>query len=122
MPWFPYSYLRGGRRRHVGVVTDLPPGEEIVRRSRLAVIVVVVVLVWVAAPAQASSEPMSWGGFAERFVGWVEGVWRAVAGSEGEVPAEGDPESVALDGTGETTEFGSPEPQGEKFPALDPDG
>jgi hypothetical protein len=92
-------------------------------------VVMVMALGWTApgmAEGSGGASSWPWSGFTEGFVGWAESVWRLVASSEGQLPtgdeAKGDePETVALD-PDETTNFGSPDPKGEQFPALDPDG
>lgn len=94
---------------------------------RLRVLLVVGFLAFAGpapAMAQVGAAPTgAWGGLVERVVGWAEGVWRVVAGSEVEVPAgDDDMDSVALDGSGDSASFGSPDPGGERFPTIDPDG
>ena len=92
------------------------------------VVVALASLLWtvpVAALPDGAS-PTSWGAFAGRVVDWAIGLWEIVAGSETEPPPTeptdwDSPDSMALDGSGETS-FGTDPPDGEIPPALDPDG
>lgn len=90
-------------------------------------VVALATLLWtVPLAAQPDGEsPTSWGTFAGRVADWAAGLWRVVAGSETAPPAtpvDSDrPDGVALNGSGETS-FGTDPPEGEKTPAVDPDG
>lgn len=92
------------------------------------VVVALASLLWtvpVAARPDGAS-PTSWEAFAGRVIDWAIGLLGIVAGSETEplpaAPTDADsPDSMALDGSGETS-FGTAEPEGEKTPAVDPDG
>lgn len=95
------------------------------RRLRVLLVVGVLALAGPApAMAQVGAAPTgAWGGFVERVVGWAEGVWRVVAGSEGEAPpGDDDADGVALDGSGDSASFAPLDTDGEKFPGLDPNG
>lgn len=124
VPRFPYSSTVGRAAAAGEPATRLALGEEIVRRLRVLLVVGFLALAGPApAMAQVGAAPTgAWGGLVERVVGWAEGVWRVVAGSEGEAPAGDDADGVALDGPGDTVSFGPPDPGGERFPVIDPDG
>jgi hypothetical protein len=93
------------------------------------VVVALVVTLASTVPVAAQPEgalPTSWLSFTGRVVDWAAGVWRVVAGSEDEPPpaepVESEiPDGLVLDGAGETG-FGTCEPQGERYPTVDPDG
>lgn len=84
------------------------------------------------AMAQAQAEAPGWGGGAaswgtavERVLGWLDGLWSAVAGSETEPPKEdGGEEGIILlfDGEGENSTDGSDPTKPKAFPGYDPDG
>jgi hypothetical protein len=84
------------------------------------------------AVAQAQAEPPGWGGGAaswgtavERVLGWLDGLWSAVAGSETEpLPPEdgGDGIVLLLDGDGENSTDGSDPTKPKAYPGYDPDG
>lgn len=79
--------------------------------------------------AQAQAEPPGWGGgtaswgtVAERVLGWLDGLWSAVAGSETEPPPPEEDDGGELD-------FGyveqlpdSPSNHNDSYPGLDPNG
>lgn len=96
------------------------------RRLRVLLVVAVLTSGW-SMPAMAeggAAGDRPWAAFAESIVGWVEGVWRVVAGSQAAAPTleTGDDTDGVTAGPGETTELQSCDPEGEKFPGLDPNG
>lgn len=104
-----------------------PREEEIVRRLRILVVVVVALGFGCMAPVvtQAQVEPpgWGWGALTERLLGWADGLWSAVAGSETGEPAEEDSgETLVLDGEGETMAVDLGSTDSEAYPGYDPDG
>lgn len=81
------------------------------------------------AMAQAQAEPPGWGGGAaswgtavERVLGWLDGLWTAVAGSETEPPPPEEDDAEELD-NGEVLELPEiPQNNNDSYPGLDPDG
>lgn len=74
--------------------------------------------------AQAQAEPPGWGeGTAvERILGWLEGLWSAVAGSETATPPPEEDDAEALD-FGDVLELpDSPSNHNDSYPGLDPNG
>lgn len=85
------------------------------------------------AMAQAQAEPPGWGGgaagwgtVAERVLGWLDGLWSAIAGSgTKKAPEEeggGEGVVLVLDGDGESSTDGSDPTKPKAFPGYDPDG
>jgi hypothetical protein len=79
------------------------------------------------AMAQAQAEPPGWGGGAaswgtavERVLGWLDGLWSAVAGSETETLSPDGGDMVEGGGEGSTDE--EPPTQPNAFPLVDPNG
>lgn len=96
------------------------------RRLRVLLVVAVLASGW-SMPAMAeggAAGDRPWAAFAESIVGWVEGVWRVVAGSEAAAPTleTGDDADGLPTGSGETTDLQTSDAEGEKFPGLDPNG
>lgn len=93
----------------------------------LMVITVLAAVTSVPAVAQAQIEAPAWasGTVAERVVGWIAGLWRAVAGSETGQTAEppADPlVGMVPDGPGTESLPTPPSTETEVFPEYDPDG
>lgn len=81
----------------------------------------------VPAVAQAQIEAPAWGSgtVAERVVGWIEGLWRAVAGSETEQTDEQPADPLVgevPEGSGTESIETAPSTVSEVFPEYDPDG
>lgn len=93
----------------------------------LMVVAVLAVATMVPAGAQAQDEAPRWHGatVAERLIGWIEGVWTAVAGSKADpvVPGDGGGATTAVpEGPGIATTSDGSSTQAELYPELDPDG
>lgn len=94
----------------------------------LVVIMVLAVATSVPAVAQTQIEAPAWGSgtVAERVVGWIAGLWRAVAGSEKGPTEEGPPvdplAGVVPDGPGTESLPTPPSTESEVFPEYDPNG
>lgn len=93
----------------------------------LAVMVALAVAIGIAGVAQAQVEGPQWGGsaVAERVLGWIEGLWTAVAGAKAEpaAPADGGGTvGVVPDGSELTSTAEDPSTETQVFPELDPDG
>lgn len=96
--------------------------------KRLRVLVVVAALGFgcmapVMTQAQVEPPGWSWGVLAERWLGWANGLWTAVAGSETGEPAEEDSGGgtpVEFEGAQGTTD--PPPSTNDSYPGLDPNG
>jgi hypothetical protein len=104
-----------------------PREEEIVRRLRNLVVVAALgfgCMAPVVTQAQVEPPGWGWGVLAERLLGWADGLWSAVAGSETEEPAEedSDGETLIVDGEGETMAVDLGSTDSEAYPGYDPDG
>lgn len=90
----------------------------------LMVITVLAAATSVPAVAQAQIEAPAWGSgtVAERVVGWIEGLWRAVAGSETEPVPPGDGGETVDGGPGDVVTSEDPLPTSDLYPEFDPDG
>jgi hypothetical protein len=93
-------------------------------------IVVTIVVLALAAPAAAAGPADGWSGWtwssiAERFGGWADGLWRALAGSEtdGE-EGDGGADPVTVVPADPTLTSSEPEPTNgtDAVPEYDPDG
>lgn len=81
------------------------------------------------AMAHAQAEPPGWGGGAaswgtavERVVGWLDGLWSAVAGSETEPPPPEEDDAEEMD-FGDVEQLpDSPSNHNEAYPGYDPNG
>lgn len=76
------------------------------------------------AMAHAQAEPSGWGGGAvvERVLGWLDGLWSAVAGSETEPPPPEEDDAQYLDFEDELELPDIPSNNNDSYPGLDPDG
>lgn len=98
------------------------------RKIRVVMVVVALaVATLVAGVAQAQVEGPQWGEgiVAERLIGWIEGLWTAVAGAKADpvVPGDGGGTTeVAPDGPGIAATSDDPSTETEVFPEFDPDG
>lgn len=104
-----------------------PREEEIVRRLRILVVVAALgfgCMAPVVTQAQVEPPEWGWGVLTERLLGWANGLWSAVAGSETGEPAEEDSgdEPPVLDGEGETMAVDLGSTGSEAYPGYDPDG
>ena len=93
----------------------------------LMVVAVLVVAATVSGVAQAQDETPRWGGaaVAERLIGWIEGLWTAVAGSQADPVAPGDGDGTTAappEVPGIATTSDDPSTQTEVYPEFDPDG
>lgn len=97
------------------------------RKIRVLVVIAALAAASVPAVAQAQVEAPAWGGgaFVERVVGWIGGLWTAVAGSEtGPVLPVGGDETVGVEpwGAGDGETLANPLPEPEVYPEFDPEG
>jgi hypothetical protein len=97
-----------------------------VRRLRVLVVMAALGFGCIApVVTQAQVEPAAWGWgvLAERLLGWADGLWSAVAGSESGEPAEEDSggetllDPVPTQGTADL-----PSSNADSYPGLDPNG
>lgn len=100
---------------------------------KLRVLLMVAAFVFAAtapAMAQAQAEPpgwvggaASWGTAAERVLGWLDGLWSAVAGSESEsLSPDGGGAVNLVEGGGEGSTDEEPPTHPSAFPLVDPNG
>lgn len=97
------------------------------RKIRGLLVVAMLVATVAPAVAQAQVEAPAWGGatVVERLVGWIGGLWTAVAGSEisSAAPVGGDEAGgVGPEGAGDMVTSPLPPPETEVYPEFDPNG